>query len=334
MTGVPVVTGASVLVTGATGGLGLALVDGLVRAGRRVRATGRSGGGDRRLGAPGVEFVPADLTDPSVAERLSEGQATVFHAAALSASWGLPAAFEAANVTATAHLLAAAQRAGCGRFVHVSSPAIYAALRDRVALTEQDPPNPVPLSHYARTKLAAERLVLRAAQPGFATVAVRPRAIAGPDDRVLLPRFAAIAARGWMPLLRGGRALIEFTDVRDVVAALLLAEDRAAVLSGQAVNVSGGQPVPMREVAGRLAGALGTTLRSVPIPLPAALAAATLAERAARPDGPEPALTRYTLATLAFSQTFDMARARTVLGFVPRHDALETLLQAARGRRA
>ena len=242
--------------------------------------------------------MPADLIDPGAAARLCAGQAAVFHAAALSASWGLPAAFVAANVRATAHLLAAARQAGCARFVHVSSPSIYAAMRDRLALTERDPPNPVPLNHYARTKLAAERLVLGAAQPGFATVAIRPRAIVGPDDRVLLPRLAAIAARGRMPLLRGGQALVELTDVRDVVAALLLAETWAEVLSGQAVNVSGGQPVPMREIAGRLAGALGTVLRFVPVPWPAALAAATLAERVTRPDAPEPVLTRYTLATL------------------------------------
>lgn len=45
-------------------------------------------------------------------------------------------------------------------------------------------------------------------------------------------------------------------------------------------------------------------------------------------------MTRYTLATLAFSQTFDGSKARDRLGFAPRHDALETLLRTARDRRA
>lgn len=317
-----------VLVTGATGGFGLAIVAALAGAGHKVRATGRKVELAPRLEALGAEFLPADLTDKGAADRLCEGRDSIVHAAALSSSWGDPRAFEAINVRATRALLDAAGRAGAKRFVFISSPSIYAEMRDRIGLTEADPPARNPLNHYALTKLVAERMVLAANGPDLATAAVRPRAIVGPDDKVLLPRLAALAARRRVPLPRGGRALVELTDARDAAQAVMLAEEKIAAVAGRAVNISGGRPLPVRDIAARLAEALGTSPRFVNLPMPLARAVAWLGNRR-RADGPEPVLTPYTLATLAYSQTFDLAFARDALGYAPRHDALETLLAAA-----
>lgn len=284
---------------------------------------------------PGVDFMRADLADPdALLEPLCAGMDTVFHVAALSASWGRRTDFEAANVQATARLLDAAVRTGVSRFVFISSPSIYADFRDRIALTEEDAPTAPPLNDYARTKLAAEKLVQAAAQPGFATLSIRPRAIVGPDDQVLLPRLAAIAERGRMPLLRGGEALIEMTDVRDVVAALIAGEAAADALPGETVNISGGRPVSVRTVSEALSQAMGRPMRYKPVPMTAVRSAARIIETFAPRGGREPLLTRYTLATLGYSQTFNLAKARNRLGFAPRHDALETLLAVARARYA
>lgn len=317
-----------VLVTGATGGFGLAIVAALAGAGHEVRATGRNAAPASRLEGLGAEFVAADLTEKGVADRLCDGRDSIVHAAALSASWGDPRAFEAINVRATRALLDAAARAGVQRFVFISSPSIYAEMRDRIGLTEADPPARDPLNHYALTKLVAERMVLAASGPDFAATAIRPRAIVGPDDKVLRPRLAALASRRRVPLPRGGQALVEFTDARDAAGAVVLAEAKIAAVAGRPVNISGGRPLPVRDIAARLAGALGTSPRFVNIPMPVARAVAWLGNRR-RADGPEPVLTPYTLATLAYSQTFDLAFAREALDYAPRHDALEALLAAA-----
>ncbi len=323
------------LVTGATGGLGLALTAALLAEGYAVRATGRDRAAADRLRALGAETVEADLVeDPGRAAGLCAGVDVVFHAAALSSPWGPAAAFEKANVGMTRALLEAARGAGCQGLVFVSSPSIYAETRDRLALTEADPPAARPLNAYARTKLAAERLVLAADAPGFFTVAVRPRAVVGPDDQVLLPRLLDLVARGWAPLPRGGRALVELTDVRDVARALILADQAGAAVGGRTFNISGGAPVGVGDLASALAAATGQPLRLAPAPWPLLGAAAALAEIAARlrPGRPEPRLTVYGAATLAFSQTFDLAAARRDLGYVPRHDARATLLDLARRR--
>lgn len=320
------------LITGATGGLGLALVEAARARGHRVRATGRSTATRARIEATGAAFVAADLTEPGAdLAGLVQGCDSVIHAAALSASWGPKAAFERINVQATVALLDAARGAHCRRFVFISSPSIFATFRDRLGIRAEDAPSQPPLNLYARTKLAAETLVLAANGPDLATTAVRPRAIVGPDDRVLLPRLAELAARDWMPMLRGGRALIELTDVRDAAEAILLTEERIDQVAGRAVNVSGGRPIQVREVAAALAAALGREPKLVDLPVGAGHLLANLLEGAARATGrrTEPRLTRYTLATLAYSQTFDLEETAERIGWRPRHDGLAALLDAA-----
>jgi nucleoside-diphosphate-sugar epimerase len=304
-----------------------------LRRGAHVRATGRDASAGGQLAQLGAEFIPCELVAPNAnLASLVQGCDSVIHAAALSASWGREADFETANVTATRSLLETARAAGVSRFVFVSSPSIFARLADQTPIGADDSPAVRPLNAYARTKLAAERLVLAASSNGFATCAIRPRALVGEGDRVLLPRLAALARRARMPLPRGGQASIELTDLRDAAWAIGEAEARAPALGGRAINVSGGQPIAVRDLALRLAAALGTQPRLVSLPLALAIPVATIAETLARlarsPE--EPVLTRYTLATLAFSQTFDLAPARALLGYEPQHDATATLLEQAR----
>lgn len=325
------------LVTGATGGLGLAVVEVLAAAGYVVRATGRDGSARPRLEAMGAEVILADLTDPQIAGRISEGMDAVFHVAALSSPWGRSAVFRAINVTATATLLASAKAAGADSFVFVSSPSIYARPRDQVGLTEADPVAIKPMNAYAATKGQAERLVLAANAPGFATMVIRPRAIVGPDDKVLLPRVLRLVERGRFPVMRGGSALIELTDVRDAARALLLADQSRAVVAGRPFNISGGRPVAVRDLALRLGDALERPLTLVPVSVSVAMAAAAAMEAVCKvlPGYPEPPLTPYSVAALAWSQTFDLSQARDVLGYAPHHDPLETAVAMARaGARA
>lgn len=320
------------LVTGATGGLGLAVVGALSAAGYAVRATGRDASALPRLESMGAEVRLADLTDPPVAATLCEGVDAVFHAAALSSPWGRPEVFRAINVTATQTLLATAKTAGADSFVFVSSPSIYTRPRDQVGLTEADPMAVRPMNAYAATKGQAERLVLAANAPGFATMAIRPRAIVGPDDKVLLPRVLKLVDGGRFPVMRGGAALIELTDVRDAARALVLADQRRATVAGRPFNISGGRPVAVRDLALSLGEALGRPLTLVPVSVSVAMAAASVMQAVCNllPGHPEPPLTPYSVAALAWSQTFDLTQAREALGYQALHDPMETAAAMAR----
>ncbi|ESQ88680.1 hypothetical protein ABENE_15675 [Asticcacaulis benevestitus DSM 16100 = ATCC BAA-896] len=275
--------------------------------------------------------MPADLLDSDL-DVLTAGVEGVFHCAALSSPWGKAKDFQAINVDVTRRLLVSARNAGCQRFVFVSSPSVYACEADQFGLKEDDPINSRPLNDYARTKAEAEAFVLREANAGMSCVTIRPRAIIGPDDEVLLPRFLRLIGKGRFPLVRRGAAEVELTDVRDVVAALLTAYDRAEALSGEVINISGGRSICVRDMVDRLGNALGRTVRFTDLPYGFLRAVAEISERVCGllPGRPEPLLTVYSLATLSFSQTFDLAKAHQLLDYTPQYDAVETALHIAR----
>lgn len=318
------------LVTGATGGLGLALTRDLLDAGYAVRATGRSPTAITRLRDMGAEAIGGDLFDlgPDI---VCKDIDVVFHAAALSSPWGPDAAFQRINVDLTRNLLAAARGAGAGSFVFVSSPSVYARWADQTGLTEETAWPDRPLNAYSRTKGEAERRVLAADAPDFRTVALRPRAIIGPDDAVLLPRILRLVKHGRFPLFREGRALVELTDVRDAARAIRLADVHREAAGGLAVNITGGRPLPIHDLVARLGQALGVEVRTVALPLALGQALSVGADALCRivPGRPEPVLTPYTLSTLAWSQTFDLTRARRLLNFEPAHYPVETALAVA-----
>jgi 2-alkyl-3-oxoalkanoate reductase len=319
------------LVTGATGGLGLALVPALLAHGYQVRATGRDRSAGERLRAAGAEFFAADLTDPAVAAPLAADRDVVFHAAALSSLWGPPAAFAAINVEATVRLLTGARQAGCDAFIYVSTSSVYAEARDRLGLTEDSPLAKRFANAYVATKFAAEQSVLAANRPGFTTAAIRPRALVGPDDKVLLPRLLRVARSGWFPLFRRGRALIELTDVSDAAEALVSADLHRSSIGGRVFNVSGGAPMSVRDMVGAVFAAVGLAPRLVEAPFTFAAGACVLAEAvcARWPGRPEPAATVYSLMTMAFSQTFDLRGAREALAWTPRVSPKEAIARTA-----
>ncbi len=315
-----------VLVTGATGGLGRILAPMLQAQRRDVVTTGRNSAIGQELTNVGLSFEPADLARADLTG-LCGGVETVFHLAALSSPWGRHQDFVEANVVATERLLKAAKDAGCTRFIFASTPSIYTRAVDQFGLTEKSPLPSSFANSYAATKYQAEQLVLAAAEDGFATVALRPRAIISPYDTALLPRLLQAGDKGVLPLPRGGKALIEPTDARDTAEAFMAAEAQAEHVSGQVFNISGGTAIPLADLARHVFARLDKPLRVVTIPGTLAIGAARMMEWAARlaPSRKEPRLTRYSAMVLGWSQTFDLSAAHTKLNWRARFSPLEAV---------
>ncbi|SIT17075.1 NAD-dependent epimerase/dehydratase family protein [Paracoccus saliphilus] len=294
------------LVTGASGCLGRALVEELKQQGHEVVTTAR-----RPVDLPG--FIAADLMTDDL-RPLVAGIETVFHCAALSSAWGSRSEFRAANISATERLLEASEIAGVGRFVFASSPSIYADGTDRLNLTENALLPSRCMSLYAESKRAAERIVLNH-DGAMRCTAIRPRAIYGRHDRALLPRLIEAMQRGKLPMIDGGRALIDVTHRRDAARAMILAADGPG---GHVWNITSGEAFSFRElveIAGRRSG---IAFRTFPIPYRLAELLAAISETAARiGGGKEPRLTRQAVASLGRSLTLDISAARRDLGYRP-----------------
>lgn len=311
-----------VLVTGASGFLGAHAVREFREHGDTVIAAGR-----RAEALPGGERFVGDLAALSHADIPVD---VVVHCAGLSAPWGRWRDFERANVTGTAQALGFATRNGARRFVHVSSPSIYAAAADRLDIRESEVDERNRLNSYIRSKIAAERL-LRRSRPGAPEIVViRPRGIIGRGDPSLVPRLLRVHSRLGVPLFRSGRNLIDLTSVENVAGALRLAA-RTPGIDGEIFNITNGDPRPFRALLDRLLGELRIRPRFRRMHAPTMFAVATAAEGLCRllPRTPEPPITRYTLTTIAYSQTLDITRARSVLGYQPTVSLDESLASYA-----
>lgn len=211
------------LVTGATGYLGSALVELAVRRGLAVRAAVRDADRARALLPAGVEVVVADLGDVDALTRAARGCTGVLH---LAGSVGHSAEeTRRANVDGTRAVLSAATAAGVPRFVYTSSSA---AIMDADGLLAEEPVGPPALTDaYSLSKAEAERIVLAA--PGIEAMVVNPVSVFGPSP--LGPHsynglFLA-AARGEVPA------------VVDATVGWVLAEDAAL---GHLLALEHGEP--------------------------------------------------------------------------------------------
>lgn len=309
-------SGARVLVTGASGFLGGYVVPELRRHGYEVFAAGRDTAALSRV-ADEEHRVPGDLVSLRVRDLPVDA---VVHCAALSTPWGPWKDFREANIEGTGHVVEFARRNGVRRIVHVSSPSVYAAARDRVAIREPDVDRSNRLNGYIRSKIAAEDLLLEALDAGTVpeVVIVRPRGLIGVGDPSLVPRLLDVHTRIGVPLFDGGDNLIDVTAVENVATALRLAVTEGNGAGG-VYNISNGDPRRFRELLTTLLELMGQTPRFRPMSRRVAWALASALERvcAALPGRPEPPLTRYTLSTIAYSQTLDITCAREELGYRP-----------------
>lgn len=268
------------------------------------------------LAAKRMNVVQWSLPGPAPdALELAQVDAIV-HCAGLSSPFGHPDAFHAANVLGTQAVLDFARRQGVKRFVFISSPSIYFALRDQLDVSE-DMPLPRPFTPYAASKIAAEKLVR--ATPEVGPIILRPRGLYGPKDNALLPRMLKAASSRALPRFRQGRARIDLTFIDDGVDAVMRALDAGPALEGMAFNISGGEVLPVSGIVESVCERAGIVPRWRAMPLGPALLAARVAETLAlmRAEPREPVVTRYGLGLFAYQQSLDISRARKALGWGP-----------------
>jgi 2-alkyl-3-oxoalkanoate reductase len=303
-----------VLVTGGTGFVGGRVAARLMRDGCAVRIMGRDFAPVAALLAAGAEPCRADLRDREAVAAACAGVDAVVHSGALSAPWGRRAEFAAINVGGTEAVVAGCRRHGVGRLVLISSPAVVFTGGDHRLTTEAAPYPRRFSSAYAASKAAAERVV-RAAHD-LPSVILRPKAVFGPGDRALLPRVVAAARAGRLVQIGDGRNLVDVTYVENVAHAAALAL-RSAAAVGHTYHITNGEHVPLWELIRTVLRRLALPERLRAVPLPAMLAAAALMEARAAVSGREPLLTRYSVAVLGRTQTYDIGAARRDLGYAP-----------------
>lgn len=311
-----------ILVTGATGFVGRALVDRLVAEGRVVRAAVRTSGVAL---APGVEAVAVSEIGPATDWRAAvSGVDAIVHLAARvhvtrdDARTGEPL-FRAVNVDGAVGLARATREARVRRFILASSTTIYGDRSGGAAFVESSPPAPV--TPYARSKLEGERAVAAVlAGSDTALVVLRPPLVYGPGAKGNFERLVRLVERG-LPLpfasVRNRRSLL---FVGNLVDAIVRALDHPAA-AGRTYNVADLRDVTTAELISGIAAALGRRPRLWPCPVGVLRAAAALAGR------------REEISRLIEDMAVDVSRMRAELDWEPPFTLEQGLARSVAGRR-
>jgi predicted dehydrogenase/nucleoside-diphosphate-sugar epimerase len=306
-----------VLVTGASGLLGRALLDRLRGNGESVRILVRRRSPEFEA-LPGVQVVYGDLGDPEAVDRAIAGVQLVYHLGATMRGRGW-ADFEAGTVSGTSNVVHSCLKHGVERVVHVSSVAVldYAAQASRAVVDESAPLEPYPEKRgsYTRAKLLAERIVVDASRRrGLQAVVVRPGQIVGPGYESVSP-YGAIALAGRWIAVGSGRLKLPLVHVNDVVEGLFAAATRPDVC-GSIFHLVDSTPVTQRDYITRCQEAAGGVLRASYLPRTALLAVAAALDLVGGVLGRNLPLTRHRIRSIK-ELTFDCSAARRQLGWEP-----------------
>jgi uncharacterized protein YbjT (DUF2867 family) len=237
-----VVFGAVILITGATGVVGAALLRELLAEGRDVRCMVRDprGLGPNRVR---VQLSMADLADPRGLRHAVRGADTVVHLAAAIRDQP-PKRLEEINSLGTYRLLRAAEDAGVRRFIFFS--AIGASLHQR--------------TRFFRSKALAEEMV---GGSKIETSVLAPSIVYDRDDPwvTLMRRLALLPV---VPISGSGRAAFQPVWARDVARAVVSAVDAEP----DRYELAGPERLTYNQIARLIARSSGRDRPLVHVPLP------------------------------------------------------------------
>jgi nucleoside-diphosphate-sugar epimerase len=290
------------LVTGATGFIGSRLIERLIEESVPVRALVRHPEKRARLRARGVELIHGDVTDADSLHRAVANCQLVFHCAALMHDAPVSAdEYRRVNVGGVRNLLEAASVAAVERFIYVSSTAVY-GISPKENTTESDPHQPCGLP-YLDNKIEAEEIAFKFHRERMLPLTViRPANVYGPRSRVWTIWLIEMIKAGKIILVDDGCGMANHVYIDNLVDGMLLVARHDKAI-GEAFIISDGAHTNWKEFLGYYAQMLGCALRSVP-----------------KPQAVEPpySLSREETDLWTQTGTFDISKAKAVLGYEPR----------------
>lgn len=253
--------GEDVLVTGADGFIGSHLTEELARRGANVTALSLYNSFDsygwiddipENLRSK-IRIVRGDVRDAAMMRRISRGQRTIFHLAALIAiphSYAAPQSYVETNVMGTLNILEAAREAGVERIIQTSTSEVYGSaitmpIAESHPLQGQSP--------YSASKIGADMMGEAFARSfGLPVVILRPFNTYGPrqSERAIIPTVIrqALDPECSAILVGDTTTLRDLTFVQDTVAAFMAAGSSDGLEFGRAYNAGNGKAVTVADL--------------------------------------------------------------------------------------
>jgi nucleoside-diphosphate-sugar epimerase len=296
------------VVTGATGFIGGHVARELARRGVGVTALHRRPAAPPEI--PGVAWVSFDDW-----ERRGEGADALVHAAAVRHRHGVaPDQYGRQNVALTERLLRGA-RGRVGRFVDVSSIAVFGWPKE---LPIDESCLFAPVGPYGRSKVRTEQMVRDSGLP-FAIV--RPSITYGPrDTNGMIDKLFRLLTAGRYRVVGSGASRVQLVYAEDLAHAIAETALRPG-LDGAEFICTYREPISILHLSTLAGEAAGRPVPSLHVPLPVALAAGVAFEAlerlGVRFPGGEPPVTREKLQTVTVDRAYRIDRMCSLLGWEP-----------------
>jgi dihydroflavonol-4-reductase len=323
--------GDEVVVTGAAGFIGSAVVRALLDRNVHIVALLEPGADEQNLKGLDVERVTVDIRDTQNVIASCERARFIFHLAAMYRFWApRPKDFYDVNVGGVLNILEAAKRGRCERVIYTSTVGVL-GLDGAAKGTAADETCYADVSHlfglYKRTKYVAEHEVLRAAAQGTPVSLVLPTFPLGPGDVRPTPTGKLVLdfLNGKIPAFVD--TTLNVVHVDDLAAGHLLALERGAV--GRSYIV-GGDNMGMGAFLAELAASTSLPAPRIQVPRLLALGAGGLSQLVeGRILHREPFASLEAARMSTTNMMFSDARARAELGYHPR-PAADAIADSAR----
>ncbi|WP_411272848.1 NAD-dependent epimerase/dehydratase family protein [Daejeonella sp.] len=255
-----------IAITGANGFVGAALCRYFYKRGHEIIAIGNQEKPNQNL-LKIAQYIPADITGTM---DLIEADVCI-HAAALASDTDNYKNLILSNVEGTLNVVEAAKN--CRLFIHISSSSVYQfktlPVKEDEACIQSD------LSDYGETKLLAEDIVELEIPVHQKRLILRPRAIYGVGDRVLLPRLLSLVKGKFLLCPFKSNTQGSLTHVDNVGYAIELYMEQKNQPKLQIFNITDEKPYLLRELALECISAVEKR-KLVPLSLPESLMKAFL----------------------------------------------------------
>lgn len=250
------------VVTGGAGFIGSNLAEELLSRGFAVEVVDDLSGGIREKVPAEAVFHQTDILDSDALRRIFAGATYVFHLAArprVPYSIEHPQETHRVNADGTLSVLVAARDAGVRRVVYSASSSAYG---DQATLPLREDMPPAPVHPYGLQKYIGEEYCrLFSSIYGLSTVSLRYFNVYGPKLNpdgayaLVVGVFLKERQRGEpLTIVGDGEQTRDFTHVRDVVRANILAAESARVGKGEVLNIGGGRNVTVNHLANLFGG--------------------------------------------------------------------------------
>ncbi len=250
------------VVVGGAGFIGSHVADALIERGFEVHVIDNLSGGKRENVNAEAIFHKADIRDLSAIKPIIKGAQYVFHLAALPRvqySIEHPAETQEVNVTGTQNILIAAKEGGVKRVIYSASSSAYGDQKE-MPLREDMPANPK--SPYGLQKYVGELYCkVWSAVYGLETVSLRYFNVYGPRLNpegayaLVIGKFLKQRKEGKHLTITGdGTQTRDFTHVRDVVRANLMASESENVGKGEVINIGARKNFSVNDLAKIIGG--------------------------------------------------------------------------------